>query len=162
MCELRLDNPCGAEDMDVAAAPVPRVEDVMVREAGKSIRFIHRAIDEAIAEPYGVLCPEGLISADIELILDLRCRGGIQSVSGAKAIRLLQTGTRRRKNKLCPRDHSRADHIVRKCRTVECGAACVGGWGGLEGIVDRQLLIVVYVAFQFRFCWHQQVAVGGR
>src|SRR5438045_1349124 len=152
--------------MNVAAAPVARVQDVMVRETRESVGFIHGAIDKAIAEPRGVLCPEGLISANIELILDLLGWGGIQSVGGAKAIRRLQTRACRREDKLGPRDHSLVNqvggnHIASKRRTME-GTAGVGAdcnTGCLKGIVDRLLQIVVFVAGQLRIRWDQQLAV---
>ena len=135
---------------------------MMRKQIGKTTRLIHSAIDEAVAEPCRVLPPEGLVSADIELILDLRQRGGVDGVGRERTIAVggAEKGACRREDKLCVSNHSgvnkgRGNLIAGKCRTGEA----VAGYRSGIGIVDLWLAIVGLVAGQLRVSRHQQIRI---
>src|ERR1700686_4570926 len=73
---LCLDDQAWIEDMHIASAPVPRRRGKGANKTRHTARLGLRPGVEAVAKPRRVLFPEGMVDADVELVLGLceRCR----------------------------------------------------------------------------------------
>ena len=84
------------------------------------------------------------------------------ALASARTVAVGQAGARRREDELCVGDHSRVDQIrgnlvARKCRAREGVTDC----RRLKRIVDRKLMVVGFIAGQFRVGGHQEEVILG-
>ena len=156
----------GAEDVDIATTPVTRIDFMRGKQSRQAAGGIDLAVDETVAEPRRIPGAEILVSANAELILDLRKRRAVDGVGGANAVAALQAGTCGREDKLGIGDHARVyqvrrDLIAGKCRAcVRATGIAVDGYAGrLKGIEDWELTVVGDVSGKLFSGRHKQKIV---